>query len=94
MIHHKHSVAALVYRQGDHLINVFVWPASRRDEFAGQMLQDDGFHILFWTRSSTNYCAISDLEQGDSWPAYAAMGLSPVRCNDTASCGGIILGWW
>jgi len=62
---YKRSVAALVYRHGDHLINVFVWPAGRRDAFAGQMLQDDGFHIMFWTRSSTNYCAISDLEQGD-----------------------------
>jgi anti-sigma factor RsiW len=62
---YKRSVAALVYRHGDHLINVFVWPASRRDEFPGQMLQDDGFHIMFWTRSSTNYCAISDLAQRD-----------------------------
>ena len=62
---YKHSVAALVYRQGDHLINVFMWPASRRDEFPEQMLQDDGFHIMFWTRSRTNYCAISDLEQRD-----------------------------
>ena len=62
---YKRSVAALVYRHGDHLINVFVWLASRRDEFPGQMLQDDGFHIMFWTRSSTNYCAISDLEQRD-----------------------------
>jgi anti-sigma factor RsiW len=62
---YKRSVAALVYRHGDHLINVFVWPASRRDEFPGQMLQDDGFHIMLWTHSSTNYCAISDLEQRD-----------------------------
>lgn len=62
---YKHAVAALVYRHGDHLINVFVWPASRRDEFPGQMLQDEGFHIMLWTRSGTNYCAISDLEQRD-----------------------------
>jgi anti-sigma factor RsiW len=60
---YKHSVAALVYRQDDHLINVFVWPASRRAEFPEQMLQDDGFHLMFWTRSSLNYCAISDLGQ-------------------------------
>jgi anti-sigma factor RsiW len=62
---YKRSVAALVYRHGDHLINVFVWPASRRDEFPGQLLQDDGFHIILWTHSSTNYCAISDLAQRD-----------------------------
>jgi anti-sigma factor RsiW len=62
---YKHSVAAVVYRHGDHLINVFVWPASRHDAFPEQILRDDGFHIMFWTRSSTNYCAISDLEQRD-----------------------------
>jgi anti-sigma factor RsiW len=62
---YKRSVAALVYRHGDHLINVFVWPASGRDAFPEQMLQDDGFRIMFWTRSSTHYCAISDLEQRD-----------------------------
>src|SRR6266702_2491632 len=42
---YKRSVAALVYRHGDHLINVFVWPASGHDAFPEQMLQDDGFHI-------------------------------------------------
>ena len=62
---YKRSVAALVYRHGDHLINVFVWPASRGDAFPEQMLQDDGFHMRFWTRSSTHYCAISDLAQRD-----------------------------
>ena len=29
------------------------------------MLQDEGFHIMLWTRSSMNYCAIADLEQRD-----------------------------
>ena len=62
---YKRSVAALVYRHGDYLINVFVWPANRDDAFPEQMLQDDGFHMRFWTRSSTHYCAISDLAQRD-----------------------------
>ena len=62
---YKHPVAALVYRYGDHLINVFAWPASEREPFPVQMLFDEGFHIVFWTRSSMHYCAISDLGQRD-----------------------------
>src|SRR5262245_17768062 len=62
---YKRPVAALVYRHVDHLINVFVWPASRREPLPVQMLRDEAFHIMFWTHSSTNYCAISDLEQRD-----------------------------
>ena len=63
---YKHPVAALVYRHGDHLITVFVWPTSRRDAFPVQrLLQDEGFHIMLWTRSGTNYCVISDLGQRD-----------------------------
>lgn len=62
---YKRPVAVLVYRHGEHLINVFVWPANKRDEFPEQVLRDDGFHIMFWTRSGTNYCAISDLGQRD-----------------------------
>src|SRR5262249_45987753 len=62
---YKHPVAALVYRADDHLINVFAWPASGREPFPVQMLFDEGFHILFWTHSGMNYCAISDLGQRD-----------------------------
>jgi anti-sigma factor RsiW len=62
---YKHAVAAMVYRHGGYLINVFVWPASRRAEFPRQLLQDEGFHVMFWTHSSTNYCAISALAQRD-----------------------------
>ena len=62
---YKHPVAALVYRYDDHLINVFVSPARGRKPFPVQMLFDEGFHLLFWTRSGMHYCAISDLGQRD-----------------------------
>jgi anti-sigma factor RsiW len=73
---YKGPVAALVYRHGDHLINVFVWPASRREHFPVQMLWDEGFHIMFWTRSGTHYCAISDLGQRD-FVAFVHSYVSP-----------------
>jgi anti-sigma factor RsiW len=63
---YKHPVAALVYRHGDHLLTVFVWPTSRRDNFSvHRLLRDEGFHSMLWTRSGTNYCAISDLGRRD-----------------------------
>lgn len=59
------EVAALVYRSGAHVINLFVWPASRkvRSEEAADVRE--GYNLLSWTSSGNDFCAISDLNAAE-----------------------------
>lgn len=53
-------VAALVYRQGQHVVNSFVWPSSATDskpEFASER----GYRIAHWSQGGMHHCVISDV---------------------------------
>jgi anti-sigma factor RsiW len=54
-------VAALVYRRGAHVINLFVWPSpSARD--GGEVAEGrQGYNLVHWTRGQASFWAISDL---------------------------------
>jgi anti-sigma factor RsiW len=55
-------VAALVYRQGDHVVNSFVWPESASDskpEFATER----GYRIAHWLQGGMHHCVISDVNR-------------------------------
>jgi anti-sigma factor RsiW len=54
-------VAALVYRKGQHFINLFVWPSASAHESAEAAGARQGYNLLFWTRGQTNFWAISDV---------------------------------
>ena len=54
-------VAALVYRRGKHLINLFVWPSASTQESAEAADARQGYNVLFWTRGQTTFWAISDV---------------------------------
>jgi len=57
-------VAALVYRQGQHLVTSFVWPASGGDTdpaFARQR----GFETAHWVRGGMNRWVVSDLNRNE-----------------------------
>ena len=58
-------VAALVYRRGKHLINLFTWPAESIGESAEKPDARQGYNVFFWTRGRTNYWAISDVNRAD-----------------------------
>ena len=54
-------VAALVYRQGEHVVNSFVWPETARDsnpEFATER----GYRIAHWLQGGMHHCVISDVD--------------------------------
>lgn len=57
----RRSVAALVYRRGAHLTNLFVWPSASTRDFAETTDARQGYNLLCWTRGQTNYWVISDL---------------------------------
>jgi len=50
--------AVVVYRHGQHVINVFSWAATRRP-MAGEKARN-GYHLVFWKAGDLQYCAVSD----------------------------------
>lgn len=63
----SHPVAATVYQDRAHIINVFAWP-TREDDAAQQQprLSDDhGYHLAEWTSAGLTYFAISDVDASE-----------------------------
>jgi anti-sigma factor RsiW len=58
-------VAALVYRKGEHVINLFVWPTASTRELGEAADARQGYNLLSWTRGQTNFWAISDVNAAE-----------------------------
>ncbi|MDY0883171.1 anti-sigma factor [Dongia soli] len=58
------EIAALVYRGGQHLINVLVWPADGASE-PPQLLERAGYNIIHWQEKDMTLWAISDLNTAE-----------------------------
>ncbi len=71
-------VAALVYRRGGHVINLFIWPrAYQRDDTAAH----DGYNIREWSAAGLTYWAISDISADD----LASFGRTFITAADAES---------
>src|SRR5579863_9099036 len=58
------TVAAIVYRRGRHVINLFVWP----DAAIGgppEAKPGDGYTLLHWSRAGMTFWAVSDVNEAD-----------------------------
>ncbi len=55
----RRPVAALVYRHRQHLINLFILPAS--NDMRARTLERQGFHLTGWERAGMRWWAVSDL---------------------------------
>jgi len=55
------AVAALVYRSGQHIVNLFVWPDSKGGSSAPQLLARRGYNMVRWTEGGMQAWAVSDL---------------------------------
>jgi anti-sigma factor (TIGR02949 family) len=83
------AVAALVYGRRQHLINVYVSPASRDGAASPGTLTRQGYHLLHWVGSEYSYWVASDLglpelrdfatllQQGDSVATAPAPAPAP-----------------
>ena len=59
-----HPVAAVVYRQRQHVINLFIWPTSQRDA-AIHASTLRGFNIVHEVHGGMTYWAVSDINRED-----------------------------
>jgi len=58
-------VAALVYRRRQHVINLFIWPASAQPDSNVVQRDIQGYHLLQWNKSGMAYWAVSDLNAAE-----------------------------
>ncbi|MDR3454109.1 MAG: anti-sigma factor [Rhodoferax sp.] len=52
-------VAVLVYRQGAHIVNSFVWPGAGDSRIA--FVSQRGFHLAHWSRGGMTHWVVSDV---------------------------------
>ena len=57
------SVAALVYRRQQHLINLFIWPATGAADSEPKTEMRQGYNLAHWTESGMDYWAVTDLNE-------------------------------
>ena len=55
------AVAVSVYRRGQHVINVFMWPVSYDNTIESQQLSKQGYHLVSWADTGMVFWAVSDL---------------------------------
>ena len=54
-------VAALAYRRGAHVINLFVWPSASSGDTSETLDTRQGYNVVSWTSDHANSWAVSDL---------------------------------
>jgi anti-sigma factor RsiW len=57
----RHAAAALIYKRREHVINVFVWPASGGSATHATRSDGRGYHVVYWTNGGVAIWVVSDL---------------------------------
>jgi anti-sigma factor RsiW len=60
----EHTAAALVYRRRQHVINVFLWPASDAPS-EPRTLERQGYRLVHWTGAGIAFWVVSDVSAAD-----------------------------
>jgi anti-sigma factor RsiW len=62
----QRTVAALVYRHRQHIINLFLWPMDDGAGNGGVAVESlQGYHVIHWSSGGMTYWAVSDLNPED-----------------------------
>ena len=61
----NHPVAALVYQRRQHVINLFIWPATRNSSTAEDFRMRQGYNVIHWSQGGMEHWAVSDVNRGD-----------------------------
>jgi anti-sigma factor RsiW len=57
------SVAALVFKRHNHIINLFVWPAKEADSKAIAVTPSRGYNLIHWSDAGMTFWTVSDLNE-------------------------------
>jgi anti-sigma factor RsiW len=57
-----HRAAAIVYRRGKHVINLFAYVSDEKSDAAAHLDTQDGFNVVRWRTGGLTYIAVSDVE--------------------------------
>ena len=60
---HGRNVAAVVYKHGKHVVNLFAW--SDDGDKVPHSATRNGYHFLFWRAEGLVFCAVSDVSASD-----------------------------
>jgi len=77
------TVSAIVYRRRQHVINLFVWPASSA-EIAAVPSRRDGYNLVGWRQGGLQFWAVSDV---DPLELQRFRGLFMAHAGDAARDG-------
>ena len=62
----QRTIAALVYRHRQHIINLFLWPTDGGADKGGVAASSlQGYHVIHWSSGGMTYWAVSDLNPED-----------------------------
>ena len=70
-------VAALVYKQGEHVVNSFVWP-STAPESKPKLSAERGYLTAHWSQNGMNHWVISDVNREEFQAVVRAVQLTNV----------------
>ena len=62
---HERTVAALVYRRRQHLINLFVWPEPDATAQTATRAQRNGYNVVEWRQDGVAFAMVSDVNPQD-----------------------------
>ena len=79
-----HPVAALVYRSGPHVINLFVWPAADGKSTGPRWLARRGYNLVHWAQGGMQAWAVSDLNTTEL-RAFAALASERMAAAEHAA---------